>query len=349
MTYSTSEPSVDIKSRVSGIENWAKTATRLHPRPGHPSIARSHVGGPVLWPVDEQVPRCTEAHWEEVRHQLPEEQASRFASLMHAVTERREAGASVFMSDAEKALFTETMADWESVGGEFAYKRVPVEPGNGHRMVPVGQFFAREFPDVPFPAGSDLLQILWCPEEHHVERVGVDPYWGPEIQIRWRSARTLEQGRALTLEAGEMEGSEIVITPCVLEPERVVEYPFAEELPKAISDQISALGDDFEAQYQYELSIARGWKLGGWAAWHKSGFHPFVCSDCGCEMTLLLKMDTREWDGGSDRWRPLEDRGLQSMELFRACEPTGIDAAWGELRVFVCSRDARHQIAMGTQ
>lgn len=38
------------------------TATRLHPRPGTPGVRDSSVGGPLLWPVDEPWPMCTERH-----------------------------------------------------------------------------------------------------------------------------------------------------------------------------------------------------------------------------------------------------------------------------------------------
>lgn len=34
----------------------ARTATRLHPRPGSPTAHDSSVGGPLLWPADEAWP-----------------------------------------------------------------------------------------------------------------------------------------------------------------------------------------------------------------------------------------------------------------------------------------------------
>nr|WP_203723015.1 hypothetical protein [Streptomyces coelicoflavus] len=40
----------------------ARTATRLHPRPGAPSPQDSSVGGPLLWPADEPWPHCDGPH-----------------------------------------------------------------------------------------------------------------------------------------------------------------------------------------------------------------------------------------------------------------------------------------------
>src|SRR5579871_2557077 len=33
-------------------------------------------------------------------------------------------------------------------------------------LVPVGQFLKTDFPEISFPSGSDVLQILWCPRYH---------------------------------------------------------------------------------------------------------------------------------------------------------------------------------------
>jgi hypothetical protein len=30
-------------------------------------------------------------------------------------------------------------------------------------MLPLGQLYVRDVPDLRAPAGTDLLQVLWCP------------------------------------------------------------------------------------------------------------------------------------------------------------------------------------------
>ncbi|WP_228644031.1 hypothetical protein [Microtetraspora sp. AC03309] len=44
---------VDLTAVFSELEGHARTATRLHPRPGVPDVRSSSVGGPLLWPADE--------------------------------------------------------------------------------------------------------------------------------------------------------------------------------------------------------------------------------------------------------------------------------------------------------
>ncbi|MER5489065.1 hypothetical protein ABT024_38440 [Streptomyces sp. NPDC002812] len=40
----------------------ARTATRLHPRPGSPTPHDSSIGGPLLWPAEEPWPHCDHRH-----------------------------------------------------------------------------------------------------------------------------------------------------------------------------------------------------------------------------------------------------------------------------------------------
>ncbi|MGA4863657.1 hypothetical protein ACPB9J_13515 [Streptomyces lavendulocolor] len=43
----------DISVLFPQLAPLARTATRLHPRPGSPTVHDSTVGGPLLWPADE--------------------------------------------------------------------------------------------------------------------------------------------------------------------------------------------------------------------------------------------------------------------------------------------------------
>lgn len=53
---------VDLSAVFPGLAPLARTATRLHPRPGAPSVYDSSVGGPLLWPADEPWPHCVGPH-----------------------------------------------------------------------------------------------------------------------------------------------------------------------------------------------------------------------------------------------------------------------------------------------
>ncbi|WP_405852065.1 MULTISPECIES: hypothetical protein [unclassified Streptomyces] len=51
---------VDITQEFPELGPPARTAVRLHPRPGEPAVGDSSVGGPLLWPRDEPWPTCPE-------------------------------------------------------------------------------------------------------------------------------------------------------------------------------------------------------------------------------------------------------------------------------------------------
>jgi hypothetical protein len=60
MVRTTPPRAVDIAALLPELAPLARTAVRLHPRPGHPTADESSVGGPVLWPAGEPWPTCAE-------------------------------------------------------------------------------------------------------------------------------------------------------------------------------------------------------------------------------------------------------------------------------------------------
>lgn len=81
--------------------------------------------------------------------------------------------------------------------------------------------------------------------------------------------------------------------------------------------------DDEDApDYQSDLSVAPGWKIGGFVAWNVTGPGE-VPAHCGRSMRLLLTVATHEWDGGNRSWVPVEDqrsvgiRGRTSPPIFQ--------------------------------
>lgn len=218
-------------------------------------------------------------------------------------------------------------------------------------MESVAQFFQGDFPELCYPTGCDLLQVYWCPNDHFIEYPDSE-YGGPGVSLQWiNSATRSGVGRGNPFaDAQPYEESYRVRRPCRITPERVIEFPYAEELPDEIMRRLNALDQAQGLLYQNALSVAGGWKIGGWASWHSTDKRDLSCPDCEGPVELLLKADSSEWDGASDRWWPLEDRELGREELAIAYEPTGVVVGrFGELRVFVCRDDARHTPVLDIQ
>jgi hypothetical protein len=92
-------------------------------------------------------------------------------------------------------------------------------------LVPVSQLYAAVVPDLPFPAGTDVLQLLWCPHDQ-------DPYYAPRPEVRWRSAPL--DGPALARPPNSAGAPDHYIpAPCILHPERIVRFP-QWDLPKEL-------------------------------------------------------------------------------------------------------------------
>ncbi len=87
-------------------------------------------------------------------------------------------------------------------------------------MVPIVQVRQADAPGVPFPEGTDLLQVLWCPYAH-------GEYCYPLPRVHWRNTGAI--GDILPTPA-PVEGlpKDWYPDPCVVHPEQVTEYPDCE-------------------------------------------------------------------------------------------------------------------------
>jgi len=210
-------------------------------------------------------------------------------------------------------------------------------------LIGLAQLYRRDIPDLPAgPDDCELLQVFWCPFDAH----GSSGY-SMHLDLRWR--RSSEVAEVLTAPPQpQVVGFEgYVPEPCVLYPEQVFTYPFAGLLPADLSARIYAWEEAEEANedeeppgYQYDLSIPPGWRVGGFASWHSTDPSPMDCPDCTTPMHLLLSIDSSEWDGGSESWRPLEEAGLPPHPYARPTEVTV--GRWGELNIFACPKDPDH-------
>jgi hypothetical protein len=330
MTRTTPPRPVDIAAVFPEIAPLARTATRLHPRPGTPGVHDSSVGGPLLWPSTEPWPVCGESHDNEGDFTRLDAERRRRHILSGAWGRLRKGERSDFRPEERAELDRLDRLDRETA-----------DPDTPTTMLTVAQLYLRDVPDLVGPPGADVLQILWCPRDH-------DYIYCPALVLRWRRSADVTDVLTEQPEPEVME-YEYLPNPCVLHPEQVVEYPYGDFLPGDLRKRIRAWAESSGHRYFYELSIANGWKVGGYAAWNLTDPMPMVC-DCGADMELLLRIDSSEWDG-THSWRPLEDTGPDSEfhEYPNRSTPTEITIGRGySLWVFTCpiSFDHPHAVSM---
>ncbi|WP_331769827.1 DUF1963 domain-containing protein (plasmid) [Embleya sp. NBC_00888] len=236
MGLSTPRRPIAVEELLPEVVPYRRMAVRLHPRAGEPGVRDSSVGGPPLWPADEEWPVCP-----------------------------------------------------------------PGDP-EGDPMVPVVQVFRRDVPQLPFPVGTDVLQVLWCACEHD--------HYSPRAVVRWRNSQVIGAVAARPPVPAGAEADHVP-QPCVVHPEEVVEYPswdLPEPADSAIRPRVDALFEETGWRYHYHLSYAPGIKLGGYPGWTQEPGWP-DCGTCGARMEHLLTVASWEWDGESWRtWLPVEER-----------------------------------------
>ncbi|WP_031154022.1 hypothetical protein [Streptomyces xanthophaeus] len=324
MTRTTPSRPVSVEAVFPELAAHRGRTTRLHPRPGQPGMRDSHVGGPILWSADEPWPVCREPHRRETEGYAPDE-----------VRSARAAG-----------VWPRTRP-WPGAGTPGPDGPVP--------FVGLAQFFRRDVPGLAAgPDGADLVQLFRCPFTHgsHLER---------RYCLRWRRAEETERAErflAAPPEVPLLRWEHELPEPCVLHPEEVDTYPWAEDdtLPAPLIARIDAWDDAQTAEhgadapsYQYDLSIPPGWRVGGFPSWASTGPMAIGCASCATPMRLLLTAGSEEMDAGSHSWMPLEDRdpSMQGKASIQGgpsvAQPTRLRFGRDrDLHVFTCPTDPAH-------
>ncbi|REK89392.1 hypothetical protein DY245_16235 [Streptomyces inhibens] len=171
-------------------------------------------------------------------------------------------------------------------------------------MVPVVQLFARDVPRLEFPAGKDVLQLVWCPLIHPE-----DPAGAALPRLYWRNETETETVAAGLLrdipEPGEGEYEEdFMPRPCTVSPTPAVEYPkwdLPEELRQALLPRLRELEERFGYWYS-EVASALQNKVGGYPAWTQPPNWPHCAR--GHRMEHLLSVTG---EPGYGRWLPLDE------------------------------------------
>ncbi|GAA1015960.1 hypothetical protein Aple_011110 [Acrocarpospora pleiomorpha] len=323
---------VDIASIFPELAPLARQAVRLHPRPGIPTPYESSIGGPLLWPANEKWPVCTEMH-DDSELPVSLDDVRRRRALLEAAWLRPRGPKENLLSQEERALLDTLQAGHPSDG----------EP---NALLPVAQLYLRDIPGLPCPDGADLLQVLWCPLDHETSL--------PAAYLVWRDAASVVDPLVSPPEPADVDHyGNYVPEPCILHPEPVIEYPAPHELPEDLLDRLAVWAraewtkshpedEDHgsgDAYYQYELSVAPGWKLGGWGPWSFSDPWPMLCATCKTECRPLLTVSSGEWDGGSGSWIPLEDRVPPAgpVGLREPSDPPMVSIGRGyNMQIYIC-------------
>ncbi|MFE0276040.1 non-ribosomal peptide synthetase [Streptomyces sp. NPDC058992] len=219
-------------------------------------------------------------------------------------------------------------------------------------MLPVAQLYVRDIPLLrpPGQTGADLLQVLWCPFDHPAH---------PRTALYWRSAATVTDVLDAPPEPPAVQFPGYLPEPCLFAPEQVTEYPSLLELSKELQQQLgdwsrwqaagSAVDSSYapapEELYLDQLSVAPGWKVGGWTRWGLTDPMPRLCPECGTGMDPLLTIASTEWNDGTDSWAPEEDQA-NPTPLLPGTPPanfTMLDLARGyDLQLYVCPKSSDH-------
>ncbi len=219
-------PPLDLVRLFPGIEAYARTATRLHPRPGVPSVSGSHVGGMLLWPKDEPWPTCPGPHLIRTEIAVPPQFA---AALMMPSPEVLAA------LDQQVPGFTGIRTT--EAGTVLLGTEVVSEP-TASPLVPVAQLHAADVPDLRCPTGADVLQVLWCPNEHPSDIPS-----GPPVLLKWRTASSVVDPLDAPPAPVVVSDEGYLPRPCVLHPEQITEYPWWQELPEELARRVRAFDD----------------------------------------------------------------------------------------------------------
>ncbi|MFJ1542714.1 hypothetical protein ACIODS_29665 [Micromonospora chalcea] len=188
------------------------------------------------------------------------------------------------------------------------------------------------------------MQVLWCPLDHPEEG------YNPRVRLYWRRSADVSRPLAAAPEPPVVNDSYLP-TPCIVYPEQIREYQYGGLLPEELDARITALEETEEESdneeginYQSDLSLAPGWKVGGFANWSLTDPHPMDCTECGIAMTLLFTADSGEWHGSGDSWRPVEDPAEATPN------PTDVSIGRGyALYIFRCPVSFDHPPATAMQ
>ncbi len=204
------------------------------------------------------------------------------------------------------------------------------------------QLTAVDFPEIPFPEGTDLVQVLFCGMGH------TEP---EPARVYWRRAADITEilAEPPLPDIEDWMYRELVPWPCTLDPERVSEYPWPEQLPDDLRARLRAWQPEphewFFPKVYEEVAMAPGCKVGGCMSFSSTDMPRLECGTCHAPLFMLLQIYSHEWDAygqPESRWWPLEERHLvpRTSDFMASCQPIGFSDFRGG--IFICADEPRH-------
>ncbi|MEV7027305.1 hypothetical protein [Kitasatospora sp. NPDC093558] len=326
MARTTPPRPADVAAAFPELRPLARETVRLHPRRGEPTVHDSSVGGPLLWPAAEPWPVCGRAHEQWGLPVSPADVRLERRILDAAWRRPQQPGADLLTAEERATL------DRAQEG-----RPTSTEP---NAMLPVAQLYARDVPGLPCPEGADVLQVLWCPLDGHGEDM-------PVVHLVWRSSDGVRAVLTDPPEPADVEShGGTVPEPCVVHPEVVTEYPAPLELDPDLRRRIEEWGEHQgfgpNDDYQSDLSVAPGWKVGGWGPWSFRDPWTMTCGTCEAVMTPLLTIATGDSDGS---WAPEEEQEIPPDATARHAidDPVRVQIGRGyNLQLYICPKSFDH-------
>ncbi|MGK5548144.1 hypothetical protein ACSNOH_25940 [Streptomyces sp. URMC 127] len=243
----------------------------------------------------------------------------------------------------EELLTEQETAVVDRIRAGYALELLPEGP---LPLIPLVQLYARDVPGLPCPAGTDMVQVLWTPFDEIEGSSGA-------VQLRWRLSSDVRKILTEPPEPPYVDMSDHVPTPCALHPEQVREFPPMHLLTEEQRTRVVTLAKEYSADrrpldYEGDLSVAPGWKVGGWPAHftyrNPAGPDELQCGECGGRVEALLTVVGSEWDGRSRSWCPVEDvDGRGHGHPYHNRTPTVVTVGRGSsLQIYHCSSNPSH-------
>ena len=218
------------------------------------------------------------------------------------------------------------------LGGQFlwpAEEQWPMDDATKIAHQPILQLRLDDAPpQIRYPAGKDVLQLLWVPREDVPANA----------KILWRKASDVTSSLAAS-PSTEFAHFNLVPVPCRLFPERVPELPEVALLPQGeLKSKLEAWstpdagmsGSEYLRKY---LNACPGTKAGGYV--RREGITDPQCEKCKWPMDYLLTMAGDDY-GGDAKWAPLEERGSSGAGYTQA---SGLKLPGsGNRHLFLCHR-----------
>jgi uncharacterized protein (TIGR02996 family) len=172
-------------------------------------------------------------------------------------------------------------------------------------LVPLVQLNRRDVPHLSFPAGTDLMQVFWCPYmtgEH-----------APEPFVFWRNSASVNRHRRSPPVLSKAHRS-YTPTPSRLYPEPVTEYPVDDRYPNdALRNAARTWSEAWPpgTRYDYWWNRCPGCKAGGYPWVNQDDCVRVELDRCdGKPMEYLFQVGEKELNHTNWRWCPVEDRNL---------------------------------------